>query len=481
MGFVVFHLDKSPGREAAMTDHIERNVIPSNADPKRTHLNKELIEFPEEVTNRTEAIQYRLETAELNRKIGKNQVQVLRIMLSAGKDDMKRIQDTGKLDEWCKDNLDYLKKTFGIDNVVSAVLHLDETTPHIHASVVPIVQGERRQKKPGKKEVEQSPKKKYKKKDANRPRLCADDLTCKVKLIEYQDTYAEVMKKYGLERGIKGSEARHITLTEYYRNQAVQSKNLQENIELLLAEEDAKRLSIEQLKREEQEVQRQFEQTDTRIQQKESELKQTEENLNQVKGQLKTEELKSKVADVGSNIMDGIGSLVGTSKVKRLEAQNGELKLEIETLQEEKESIRNQAQKEITEKDRTILEKDSLITSQKSKLDKLFDYIPVLNEYDFIVRLCETIKLPTSIVKQIFAGKEIGYTGKLYSPEHKQDFDADNIKIAIGRTAKDNKPVLAIEGMNYLEWFKQKYRKLQEAIGIKLPKHEANKSKGFRM
>jgi len=37
-----------------------------------------------------------------------------------------------------------LQEEFGKDNVVSAVLHMDETTPHIHATIVPIVQGQRR-------------------------------------------------------------------------------------------------------------------------------------------------------------------------------------------------------------------------------------------------------------------------------------------------------------------------------------------------
>ena len=31
----------------------------------------------------------------------------------------------------------------------------------------------------------------------------------RVKLKEYQDTYAQAMAKYGLQRGIEGSEARH--------------------------------------------------------------------------------------------------------------------------------------------------------------------------------------------------------------------------------------------------------------------------------
>lgn len=155
MGYVVLHLDKSPGNESAMTDHIERKVIHSNVDPERIHLNKELINFPEGVNDRTEAIQHRLKNAGLERQIGKNQVQVIRFMLSGSPEDMERIQKEGKLDEWCRDNIEWLKNTYGVENVVAATLHMDETTPHIHASVVPIVRGERRQKSPKKKKPEQ--------------------------------------------------------------------------------------------------------------------------------------------------------------------------------------------------------------------------------------------------------------------------------------------------------------------------------------
>lgn len=48
-GYAVLHLDKSPGNETAMTDHIERNIIHPNVDTSRTHLNKQLIDFPEGV------------------------------------------------------------------------------------------------------------------------------------------------------------------------------------------------------------------------------------------------------------------------------------------------------------------------------------------------------------------------------------------------------------------------------------------------
>lgn len=62
-----------------------------------------------------------------------------------------RIQADGKLDEWCNDNIDWLQETFGKENVVSAVLHMDEKTPHIHATVVPVASGERRKIKEEKK------------------------------------------------------------------------------------------------------------------------------------------------------------------------------------------------------------------------------------------------------------------------------------------------------------------------------------------
>ena len=138
--------------------------------------------------------------------IGKNQVKVIRVMLTGSHDDMKRIEAEGKLDQWCADNLAWLNKTFGEDNIVSAVLHLDESTPHIHAAVVPIVTGERRKVK--EKRIPDKPgKKKYRKKSPDTVRLCNDDVMSRIKLKEYQDTYAEAMARYGLQRGIDGSVA----------------------------------------------------------------------------------------------------------------------------------------------------------------------------------------------------------------------------------------------------------------------------------
>ena len=147
MGYAVLHIDKARGNDSAMTAHIARTFMPSNVDSSRTHLNRELVQFPANVTNRTEAIEHRIATAGIYRKVAQNQVKALRFILSSSPEDMARIEQEGRLYEWCNETMDWLRTTFGADNVVAATLHADEDTPHIHATVVPIVTGERRKAK----------------------------------------------------------------------------------------------------------------------------------------------------------------------------------------------------------------------------------------------------------------------------------------------------------------------------------------------
>ena len=73
MGYAVLHLEKAKGTDSRMSAHIERTVHPKNADRTRTHLNRELVQFPEGVRNRTQAIAHRIETAGIRRKVSANQ------------------------------------------------------------------------------------------------------------------------------------------------------------------------------------------------------------------------------------------------------------------------------------------------------------------------------------------------------------------------------------------------------------------------
>lgn len=217
--YAVCHLQRGSGNDSGMSCHIERKdakgkvYVPTNADANRTSQNRELLTFPNGVANRTEAIQYRIDTAGLHRKVAKNQTKAIRIILTGTHEQMMKIAQEGKLGNWIDANLKWLRETFGSENLVSCVLHMDEKTPHLHATVVPIVTTERLRKK-------REGEKKYETKSG--PRLSADDVMRRTKLHEYQNSYAAAMKPFGLQRGIVGSTAKHQANSEYYRQQVIQ-------------------------------------------------------------------------------------------------------------------------------------------------------------------------------------------------------------------------------------------------------------------
>ncbi len=214
--YAVCHLQRGSGNDSGMSCHIERKdakgktYVPVNADANRTQLNRELITFPDGVKNRTDAIQYRIDKAELHRKVAKNQTKAIRIILTGTHEQMMKLVEDGKLDNWIDSNLEWLRETFGSENLVSCVLHMDEKSPHLHATIVPIVTTERLRKK-------REGEKKYETKSG--PRLSADDMMRRTKLHEYQNNYAAAMKPFGLQRGIVGSTAKHQANSEYYKQQ----------------------------------------------------------------------------------------------------------------------------------------------------------------------------------------------------------------------------------------------------------------------
>lgn len=230
--YAVCHLQRGSGNDSGMSCHIERKdandktYVPDNADSSRTHMNRELIRFPGGVRNRTEAIQYRTDHAGLSRKVAKTQCKAIRIILTGTHEQMMKILDEGRLGKWMEANLRWLNETFGKENVVSCVLHMDEKTPHLHATIVPIVTFERQRR-------EREGEKKYNTKSG--PRLSADDVLKRARLREYQDTYAAAMREFGLKRGIVGSTARHVATSTHYKQQIRQYEEdiakLQEEVE----------------------------------------------------------------------------------------------------------------------------------------------------------------------------------------------------------------------------------------------------------
>lgn len=290
-----------------MSDHIERRVIAPNVDPTRTHLNRELVRMPEGIRERDDAIAARISSAGIRRKITHDQVRAIRVMLSGTHEDMMEIEKAGRLDDWCRDSMDWLYRTFGRENVVSAVLHMDEHTPHIHATLVPIVTGERR--KAGQKKPKEEGRT-YRKK-ANAVRLCADDVLNRTKLIAYHDDYARVMVKYGLQRGIRGSEARHVSTAQYYRDLRRQTDELEENVRQLQAEQE-----------------------------------EAEKRLETARKEINTQKLEAVKVEAKTAIMAKVGSLLGSGKIRELEADNRSLQNEIAAREESIEDLQASLQRQ---------------------------------------------------------------------------------------------------------------------------------------
>ena len=418
-----------------MSAHIERTIVPKNIDPTRTHLNRELIMFPDGVCNRTLAIRHRLDTAGLKRKIGKNQVQAIRIVLSGTHEDMARVEGEGKLDEWCADNVKWLRETYGADNLVSAVLHMDEETPHIHATIVPIVQGERRKQK-----KEENVKRKYKVK-APAPRLCADEVMSRANLIRYQDSYGDHMAKYGLKRGIRGSVAKHLSTHEYYRNLIIQGEDIQANIANLLAREAEARRII-------------------------AEAEKAKQELARIKAETKTVELKNSAARTATAALNGIGSLLGSNKMSRLESENRQLHGEVAELKESIGQMRTDMQKMrdsyTAEQLRVSEQHQREIGNFRRIIDKAKEWFPILAEFLRIERICRSVGLSERHTDELLQGKVLVVTGKLFSDEYKRSFTVEKVRLKVGREERDGKTVLdlLVDRVPIAAWFKEKWEKV---------------------
>ena len=451
MGFVVLHMEKAHGSDSGTTAHIERFIIPKNADPTRTHLNRRLIEYPDGVKDRSAAIQRRLEEAGLTRKIGSNQVRAIRINVSGTHEDMKRIEEEGRLDEWCADNLKYFADTFGKENIVAAHLHRDEETPHIHVTLVPIVKGERKRRK-----REEQTKKRYRKKPTDTVRLCADDIMTRLKLKSYQDTYAEAMAKYGLQRGIDGSKARHKSTQQYYR--------------------DIQKLS-DDLKAEVVDLQ----------QQKET----AREELRRAKKEIQTEKLKGAATTAAANIAESVGSLFGSNKVKTLERENTALHREVATHGEAIEALQTRIQtmqadhsREIREmQQRHLLEKNEMVTKHQTEVSKLnallikaTEWFPWFRAMLRIEKLCLAVGFTHEQTAHLMTGKPLPYNGELYSDEHRRKFKTNDVTAKVG--TNNGKLILAIDGLHIGEWFKKQFERLQQNVGLKPIQ---KKNKGFKL
>jgi Plasmid recombination enzyme len=227
-GKAIFRMSKlkSFGAIAGAEHHNRRTRTTLNADPDREQDN---FVFMGEVDRPLEEL---AKERIGGQTIRKNAVLAIDVFISAspeyfrpGEPDRAGYWEREKFEAWLGANEAFLKREFGEQNILRAECHLDESTPHIHAVVVPLTQKGKlsyRQLYGGK----------------------------RTELSELQDRAWEAVADLGIERGLKGSQAQHREVQDWYAEmqRPLEPDLDQETVRVQLADRSRLEQENEQLK-----------------------------------------------------------------------------------------------------------------------------------------------------------------------------------------------------------------------------------------
>ena len=182
---------KSWGAIGGAGEHNTRQRETPNADPVRLERNRVLMGTAR--AELAQAVRGRIG----NQTIRKNAVLAVEGVLSASSEYFRPDQpeksgsyDTAQLERWVLASKLWLQNRYG-DRVVSAVLHLDESTPHIQFVLVPLD-------------------------DTGKLNCRALFGGSRHTLSDLQTDYAAAVAHLGIQRGLEGSRAKHQDVAKFY-------------------------------------------------------------------------------------------------------------------------------------------------------------------------------------------------------------------------------------------------------------------------
>ena len=249
----------------------------------------------------------------------------------------------------------------------------------------------------------------------------------RLKLKSYQDSYAVAMAKYGLQRGIEGSNVWHKSTTQYYQ--------------------DIQRLA-DSLKAEVVD-----------LQQKET----AQEELKQAKKEVQTEKLNGAATTAATNIADSVGSLFAGGKMKALEHRNEDLQDRILEFEEEARQREHQQAKQIQEIKNAYEQQNSKLSEFVDFVKRYFPYVEKL--MPTIKYLRDTLNFGDAVIRKPCTFKDVSIKGELYSREFNQHFRADKTICSL-KEDKDGNFKLNIDGVSHVSWFRCKKDEFMQALGM---------------
>lgn len=232
VGYAVVHMMKiKSGAVGGIQSHNNREHEPKtnpDVDMSRSEDNYDLIPCD----NYKRSIKEKLSNlVESSRAVRKDAVVVCNFIVTSDNETMDAL-GADRQREFFQDSVKWFSDRYGADRVLNATVHMDETTPHLHIGVMPITQD---------------------------GRLSAKAIFTKTEMKAIQTEFArDVGEKYGLERGVEGSERTHLSEARFKEQKALEMANEHGAIaqELQIIAEDCKQelseatRSLETVKRE---------------------------------------------------------------------------------------------------------------------------------------------------------------------------------------------------------------------------------------
>lgn len=216
VGYAVVHMMKiKSGAVGGIQSHNNREHEPKtnpDVDMSRSEDNYDLVPCD----NYKRSIKEKLSNlVESSRAVRKDAVVVCNFIVTSDSETMEAL-GADRQREFFEDSVKWFSDRYGADRVLNATVHMDETTPHLHIGVMPITQD---------------------------GRLSAKAIFTKTEMKAIQTEFArDVGGKYGLERGVEGSERTHLSEARFKEQKALEMANEHGAIaqELQIIAEDCK-------------------------------------------------------------------------------------------------------------------------------------------------------------------------------------------------------------------------------------------------
>ena len=196
--------------------HDEREKDKSHSNPdidfSKTEENYSLKERPNKTYN--QVIKERIDNLDLKKAVRKDAVVMCSFVVTSDKDFFNNIS-LEQEKAYFQKAYNFVKEKYGEQNIISAEVHKDETTPHLHINFIPVTQDNR---------------------------LSAKSLFDKKSLKQLQDDfYSQVSREFGLDRGGVEEHQKNIDKVTYKKEKV---KNELHEIEQIEKETSEKRAVV---------------------------------------------------------------------------------------------------------------------------------------------------------------------------------------------------------------------------------------------